>query len=287
MPFTFLAHQAPVAPLKLLWPRRVAGAALMIGSMAPDFEYFVRGQIYASFSHEPAGLVLFCLPLTLGILWLWRHTLAVPLAAHVPKALGLEPADLRLVAAPRPGYAGHAVIGALCGAASHLLLDACTHHDGAAVLRFAPLRAVINLGGTRLPVYRALQTYGSLAAAAFVLLILVIVARRRLMPRLADVAGVVPPPLPRATAVSTRALWGTTALVLVVGLAWAALRLTHGDVLWQGPYGALRASPPGRSFVKEALGVLFCHGVTFGFVGACLGGALAQRRMDAPSAITS
>lgn len=42
MPGTLLSHQAIVLPLKLRWPARFSGLALVIGSMAPDFEFIFR-----------------------------------------------------------------------------------------------------------------------------------------------------------------------------------------------------------------------------------------------------
>ena len=41
MPFTFLAHQAPVLPIKARRPDRWDGLALVVGSMAPDLAYVV------------------------------------------------------------------------------------------------------------------------------------------------------------------------------------------------------------------------------------------------------
>ena len=40
MPLTFLSHQAVVLPLKLRAPRSVSGTAPVLGSVAPDVEYY-------------------------------------------------------------------------------------------------------------------------------------------------------------------------------------------------------------------------------------------------------
>ena len=121
MPFTFLAHQAPVLPLKLRWPRAFAGTALVLGSIAPDCEYFLRGQVLTTFSHKLWSQPLFCLPLTLLLVFLVRRLIIGPLAAHLPAlpqrgplgALGrLHLGDYQSLDGVPPGYWPRAVVGA-------------------------------------------------------------------------------------------------------------------------------------------------------------------------------
>lgn len=46
MPLTFLAHQAPVLPIKRRWPTHTDGVALIVGSMLPDSWYMTVGWLY-------------------------------------------------------------------------------------------------------------------------------------------------------------------------------------------------------------------------------------------------
>src|SRR6185295_14226025 len=115
MPFTFLAHQAPVLPLKLLRPAHVSGTALVIGSMAPDFEYFIRGQPFSTISHTLVGQVVFCLPLTFLVGWLVRDLLGPLLGRFRPTTPILS---VRYLAC------------ALAGSLSHVAWDGFTHGDG-------------------------------------------------------------------------------------------------------------------------------------------------------------
>ncbi|MDF2679050.1 MAG: hypothetical protein K0R47_240 [Brevibacillus sp.] len=66
MPFTF-AHPAIVLPLRE--SRSFHFPALIIGSMAPDFEYFFRMQAYSAYSHTILGVFYMDVPLVIG-LWL-------------------------------------------------------------------------------------------------------------------------------------------------------------------------------------------------------------------------
>ncbi len=51
MPFT-LAHPAAVLPVKNKWPHLFNGTALILGSMAPDFEYFIRFKAQGTIGHS-------------------------------------------------------------------------------------------------------------------------------------------------------------------------------------------------------------------------------------------
>ena len=46
-------------------PRATSGTALVIGSMAPDVEYFLNGYPTSTVSHTWLGQLTFCLPVTL------------------------------------------------------------------------------------------------------------------------------------------------------------------------------------------------------------------------------
>ena len=124
VPLTFPSHPAAVLPFKLWRPHWFDGVALVLGSMAPDLGYLFDGSGLPvwPFSHEPAGLVGWCLPLTLIGCLLVRRAAPV-VAAHLPAG---GPFALRDYGALR--FSGHAwwvtVVSALLAAASHLVLDA-------------------------------------------------------------------------------------------------------------------------------------------------------------------
>lgn len=126
MPLPLLAHQAPVLPLKLWRPTAFNGTALVVGSIAPDFEYFLdRGGRAAAFGHLATAQVLFCLPVTLFVVLLVGHLgLGEVVAARFPRLRWLSGAATDVKTS---GGLLRAAASALTGCFSHLFLDAVTH----------------------------------------------------------------------------------------------------------------------------------------------------------------
>lgn len=220
MPFTFLAHQAVVLPLKAWRPRWFAGTALVIGSMAPDFEYFIRGTPRSTVSHTLPGQVLFCLPITLVAVYLLRRVVAVPLFSNLPRVGPLDTtAFARLGAGENPGYWRRAVVSALIGSGSHCLWDGFTHSYGWFVLRSEALRApLFTLGGRSVPVYKLLQHGSTVVGGMAALGMLVWIA-----PRFAEWER---PMTPTAPVHARRLLLGVTFMCGVV-LILAAATTAH------------------------------------------------------------
>jgi hypothetical protein len=128
MPLTYLSHQAVVLPLKLASPRTMNGTALVLGSIAPDVEYYFRGYAIGTIGHTWPGQITFCLPVTLGLYWLVTRVIAVPLAAHLPAGGMFRLHDYALIARQLTGIRHWIVVcaSALVGSSSHVLLDRFT-----------------------------------------------------------------------------------------------------------------------------------------------------------------
>ena len=141
MPIT-PAHAAAGWPLHRLF-RRLPPAALVIGTMAPDFEYILRLRPAGKFGHSPLGLILFCLPVTLAAFWLWRTLLRPALAPLLP------PGVCTAVEAPPQGRRTDvyplAAAAALLGAATHIFWDGFTHGNGWGVALFPALNGLVSL----------------------------------------------------------------------------------------------------------------------------------------------
>ena len=69
MPFTF-SHPALVLPLNYLPKRWFSLTALVVGSMMPDLEAFLRFKSEKNVTHTWDALFWFCLPLGLLIILL-------------------------------------------------------------------------------------------------------------------------------------------------------------------------------------------------------------------------
>src|SRR6267142_809972 len=77
MPCTF-SHPLAVVPLRRLCPERLNFTALIIGSMSPDFGYYIGQFPVANFAHTALGTLAVCLPmglLALGLFYLIRRPL--------------------------------------------------------------------------------------------------------------------------------------------------------------------------------------------------------------------
>lgn len=177
MPFT-LAHPAAVVPLRR-FSKRVPFVGLVVGSMAPDFEYLLRLRPSGSGAHSFPGVLLFTVPLAVLVTWFAERAVLPGLRVR----LGMPPAHV----APHGSIA--AVISVVVGVATHLLWDSFTHPRGTMV-EALPLLADTSFG--HLPLYKWLQHGSSVAGLAIVGTVLVSRARRlhpaeqrRLMPLIA------------------------------------------------------------------------------------------------------
>jgi hypothetical protein len=168
MPFTFLAHQTPVLPIKARRPDRWDGLALVVGSMAPDLMYATSGSGYGPWGiplwfdghalHNQLALMIFSVLLTLVV-----RRLVLPVA---PLALPDSTSPLRdsLLDASRSRHRIWVVAySALVGQLTHIALDAFTHRDGYVVRNVGFLRAPwFRLLGHDLGMYTVLQYGGTL-----------------------------------------------------------------------------------------------------------------------------
>lgn len=123
MPATFPSHQGLVLPLKLWRPRWFDGVALMIGAASPDVAYAFDGSGLAVWplSHQPIGVFVWCLPVTVVLSALVRRAAPV-IAAHLPRGGPFALHDYGALRRSRHRWWVTAY-SAVLGAASHLVLD--------------------------------------------------------------------------------------------------------------------------------------------------------------------
>jgi len=177
VPFT-LSHAAAVLPLHRLSRARLPLAALMIGSMAPDFLYFLPYQPRWLQSHSLAGLFYFCWPLGLAVWLVFVRVLEQPTLALLPDSWrGAFPPDdgeldLRVLMTVS--------LALLLGALTHILWDAFTHPSPLTV-NWPVLRTpLFEFEGRTRRLWWLLQHLSTLLGAA---VLLVWALRRRDAPR--------------------------------------------------------------------------------------------------------
>jgi hypothetical protein len=164
MPLT-PSHAAAAWPLARLAPR-LPLAGLVVGTLAPDFEYLVRLAPRGRTWHTPLGLLTLAVPAGALVWMVWR-------AVVRPAVQRLLPPRLQPTLAPLPwtiGSVAAGVVAVLLGAASHVAWDGLTHPGGWAVSRWDVLVAPVGIGPVTMPAYKVLQ-HGSTVLGAVVLVI--------------------------------------------------------------------------------------------------------------------
>lgn len=83
MPFTF-SHPAIVLPLTYLPKKWFSLTGLIIGSITPDFEYFIRMKVQRDYSHTLSGLFWFNLPLGILLAFIFHGIVRNSLIENLP-----------------------------------------------------------------------------------------------------------------------------------------------------------------------------------------------------------
>lgn len=158
MPFTF-SHPAIVLPLAYLPRQWFSLTGLIIGSLTPDFEYFLRMNVKSNYSHTIEGLFWFDLPLGLLLAFLFHNIVRNSLFDNLPTFL-----KLRFSAFRKFDWNGHfkknwlvVIISILIGAASHILWDSFTHDHGYFVQTIPTLQNSVDFLGGQIPIFKILQ----------------------------------------------------------------------------------------------------------------------------------
>ena len=197
MPMT-AAHPLAVLPLRR-W--RLDTTCLVVGSMSPDFEYFLRAELISNVSHTLLGLLYFCVPITIAAAFLFHRVLKGP-------TLRVAPWRGRFaVFAGRPWPTQPLwilAVSALIGAATHYLWDGITHAEGYGPQHLAFLRTDVH----GFALHRIIQHTSTVVG----LTILTVVVGRAL-------ARVTPLPVPPAS-LRDRVVWiAAIAVVTAVSMA--------------------------------------------------------------------
>ncbi len=173
MPFT-LAHPAAVLPFARPLARRRLLSAVVVGSMVPDFGWFLPWHPARFETHSADALLTFCLPVGLATYWIFQWLIKRPLIELLPPG-----AYARWHGSRSPAAVANikqwllAAVGVLFGAVSHLVWDAFTH-EGARGLRLFPALEdpVVEVGGHRLGGAHLLQDVNSALGLLVVIAVL-------------------------------------------------------------------------------------------------------------------
>ncbi len=158
MPFT-MAHPAFAFPLKYVNPRWFSVTGLVLGSMGPDFEYFLAMEPHQTIGHTFEGLFVQVIPLSVLFALLFHGIVKEALALHLPSAFRMNRKAYSLLCVQNKPTIRSALVflvSVSIGFFTHVAIDAFTHEGGLVVVGFPALETVV-FGS--LPMYKALQ-YG-------------------------------------------------------------------------------------------------------------------------------
>lgn len=165
MPFTF-AHPFYIAPLHKAKPALFSVTGLVLGSLSPDYEYFLMLEPYRSIGHSMAGFWLHAVPFSLLFAFLFHRLVKEPFVRHLPSRWGLDRRAYRMV----DGWKLRGlrdwlvfIVSVGIGFLSHITLDAFTHAGGFFVVNLELLRATALMN---IPLYKILQHGFSLLGLA-------------------------------------------------------------------------------------------------------------------------
>ncbi|OBY80140.1 hypothetical protein BBG47_07650 [Paenibacillus sp. KS1] len=155
MPFTFV-HPLYAAPVQRLAPQYLSVTGLVLGSMAPDFEYFIMLEPYQLMGHTWKGLLLEAIPLSVLFAFLFHLIMKEQLARHLPSYFELDRRSLAFVSTWRLPSIGAwllFILSVSIGFGSHVLVDSFTHQSGWAVQQLPQLQAT----AVGIPIYKWIQ----------------------------------------------------------------------------------------------------------------------------------
>ena len=146
MPFT-PAHPAILLLLKPFKKLQLSWTALFIGSIIPDFEYFIWMSPSAYVSHSILGIFIFNLPMTFMMAFVW-HQLLYPVITpriiffHQRIQLEEHPAFIEWMKKNWLVF----ILSATIGIITHLIWDSFSHANGYLVHRVPFLLEFIQIG---------------------------------------------------------------------------------------------------------------------------------------------
>src|SRR5688572_24696519 len=170
MPFTFF-HPAIILPLTTLRRRWFSSTGLIIGSLTPDFEYFIRLKVESKYSHTLHGVLWFDLPLGILLCFIYHKLIRNSFIDNTPVFL-----KKRLSAFKSLDWTDYllsnylaVIVSILIGAFSHLFWDSFTHEGAFFVTRLSFLETSLVFLNRSFPVYKVFQHLSSVFGALIII----------------------------------------------------------------------------------------------------------------------
>jgi len=158
MPFTF-SHPAIVLPLTFLPRQWFSLTGLVIGSLTPDFEYFLRMKVQSTYSHTISGLLWFDLPMGILLAFIFHNIVRDSLFDNLPTILKSRLTKFKQFDWNKYFNKNWFVvkISVLIGSASHIFWDGFTHNHGYFTQAIPALTNTVELFGRQVLTFKILQ----------------------------------------------------------------------------------------------------------------------------------
>jgi len=168
MPFTF-CHPAIILPLTK--SKHLSTAALIIGSTAPDFEYFLRMDMIRSHSHDFWAIFYFNIPLTILLYFVFQLIVKRPLIDNSTSFFNsrfyrLKTKNIELFSLKKLAIV---TVSAGFGNFSHILWDSFTHKEGLFEGYLPILMNKVSILNTEYFVFQTLQFWSSVIGGLYIL----------------------------------------------------------------------------------------------------------------------
>jgi hypothetical protein len=168
MPFT-LSHVIAVLPIYKISKKYFSISGLIIGSMAPDFEFFIRYTLYAIWSHTFMGIFLFDLPISLILCFVFHSWVRDKLIIYLPSILGSKYSKYYKFSW-NEYFKKHyliVIISIFVGIFTHFAWDNLTHEPNyISPIYFDFLLTELSMANLHIPLYNILQALSSIIGLA-------------------------------------------------------------------------------------------------------------------------
>ncbi|KAF2514204.1 DUF4184 family protein [Flavobacterium foetidum] len=171
MPFTF-SHPAIILPLRFLPKSWFSLTALIIGSLTPDFEYFLRMTVKSNYSHTLYGIFWFDLPLALLLAFVFHNLTRNLLISNLPNFISNRVSvfnDFNWNVYFKKNWL-IIIISSLIGIFSHLFWDSFTHQHGYFVNQIDILKYSVVLFEKEIPVWKITQHTSTLIGSVIIVI---------------------------------------------------------------------------------------------------------------------
>jgi hypothetical protein len=175
MPFTG-AHPAIVLPFIRLNPKYISATGLVIGSVSPDFEYFLKMDVSSRYSHTISGIFYFDIPVAIFLAFVFHLIVKRNLILNLPAGLQKRFQEL-LRSDFREYFRSHAlafIVCAVAGASIHILWDSFTHNDTYFASRLEFINGnFIRFLGARYPMFFVLQQISTVVGLSAIVIYII------------------------------------------------------------------------------------------------------------------